>query len=102
MAVTTTKRTLLSASSNTESAAFQLEGRHEQTLTVYAYGTFGSSTGKVQVSDGTTNWVDHANLKLSAGGVGTLEGRFAQARGVVVGGTGNESVTLVLMADYTT
>lgn len=102
MPIEATRRVLLTDSSNSTGPMQNVEGRNEQRITAYAYGTFGSSTGKVQVSDGTTNWLDSTDLSFSADGFGSVEGRFGAVRGVVVGGTGNESVTLVCFADYTT
>lgn len=70
--------------------SFSVKFAETSVFTVYAYGTFGSGTLKLQGSpeDSGTNWTDLTSINFTAAGVKTVSGFFARRlRWVLTGST---------------
>src|SRR5689334_21372188 len=64
-------------------------------LTVYAFGTFGGGTVKLQASPDGTNWIDVPSVSFTAAGMINVDLGAYQVRAVLSGATA-PSVSLVL------
>ena len=93
-------RKLLSASANATGSAVTLTGAElgafRGTYTIYIYGTWNSATAKVQISPDGTNWFDVPNGSWTSDTVQNIEIYGYQIRGVVSGGGGSESITIIM------
>lgn len=71
---------------NTSSGAMRA---HRERHTVFAWGTWGGATAKIQFSPDGVQWFDGASLSFTANGYATFEvARDTRIRGNIAGGTG--------------
>ena len=65
--------------------------------TLYVYGTFDGATVKLQISPDNSNWFDVPDADtITVQSVMNIQSRGIAYRGVVSGGSGSESITMIL------